>query len=117
MKYLIGCINKSLNRSNIIKTRFFLLNNNNIEDVTEKLCEGVKDIAPYKYNYGLANYPFGCGLSHYLQDSNLDKVNGLDLTNTKIIMFTLSDLKHILKVKNSFDTSIRKNLIEHMKRY
>lgn len=116
-KYLIGCINNDLKRSNTIKTRFFLLEGTQIKDITQKLCAGTKEITTYKYNKGLANYPFGCGLSHYLQNDNLNKVKGLNLKGFDIMMFTLNDLKTILKVKDAFDNNIEKSLLEYMKSY
>lgn len=114
-KYLVGCINNDMKRSNTIKTRFFLVDNNKIKDVTQELCEGSKEITTYKYNKGLANYPFGCGLSHYLQNNNLNKVKGLNLKDAEIMMLTLNDLKHILKVKNAFDSKIETNLLQYIK--
>lgn len=110
MKKLIGCIN---NKSwKVIKTRFFLIDGNKIEDVTEKICKKVNEekISNFKFNNGLANYHFGCGLSHYLQDDNLDKI-GLD--NTIIEMFTLNDVKSILNCKTVFDEDIRTNILAY----
>lgn len=105
-KILIGCINNNLGRSNTIKTRFFTLDDAGLKDVTEDICCGVnaKKISNFKYNKGLANYSFGCGLSHYLQNDNL---NLIGLNGYKIEMFTLKDIKHILKCKNAFDDNIK----------
>lgn len=111
-KVLIGCINNKLGRTNTIKTRFFLLEDNNIKDVTENICCLVNSnkISSFKYDKGLANYSFGCGLSHYLQNDNLPKIG---LNNTRIEMFTLNDIKYILKCKNAFDINITEAIKEY----
>ncbi|HDF2702580.1 TPA: hypothetical protein PC562_000316 [Clostridioides difficile] len=116
-KYLIGCIGNCLRSMKAIKTRFFLIDNNNIEDVTLKLCKGVEHIAPFRYKYGLANYNFGCGLSHYLDTYNLNTVNGLDLNNTHLIMLTLNDLKNIVGCKTVFDIDVEEKLLNYIKSY
>lgn len=115
-KVLIGCINNNLRRSNTIKTRFFLIEGTKVKEVTQKICKGAKHIAPYKYSQGLACYPFGCGLAHYLQNDNLEDITTLDLTNTRMEILMLNDLKHILKLKNAFDENIENKLMNYVSR-
>lgn len=116
-KYLIGCIGNCLRSMKVIKIRFFLIDNNNIEDVILKLCKGVEYIVLFRYKYGLVNYSFGCGLFYYLDIYNLNIVNGLDLNNIYLIMFILNDLKNIVGCKIVFDIDVEEKLLNYIKSY
>lgn len=134
---LVGCIDKL---DNIIKTRFFFVNpeNQEVRDVTMELCEAIEafnEVArairdtgeysmtiPFDYKYGMAEYSFGCGLSHYLQSDQFSEIeeryantgNNLSfpLVDCVISMYTPNDVKHILGCKNSFDDKITNALKE-----
>lgn len=133
MKKLIGCIDTL---EAVIKTRFFYVNSQTAEvrDVTLELCEAIESfntvarkirasakdaysmIIPYEYKSGLAEYSFGCGLSHYLQDSELKEVEvksanegktlSFPLSECTISMFTPDDVDNILECTNVFDYRI-----------
>ena len=114
MSILVGCINNKLGSSSKIRTRFFLLENNNIQDVTENICNKVNEskISNFKFDKGLANYSFGCGLSHYLNNENISQIGFKDCT---IEMLTLNDIKQLLKCKNVFDINISEAVKEFYK--
>lgn len=133
MKKLIGCIDTL---EAVIKTRFFYVNSQTAEvrDVTLELCEAIESfntvarkirasakgaysmIIPYEYKGGLAEYSFGCGLSHYLQESELKEVVertekdgkklSFPLSECTISMFTPDDVDNILECTNVFDYRI-----------
>lgn len=135
---LIGCI-KSLTYKTI-KTRWFYVNaeTKEVKDITDELFQAIDSfnivanekrktgeysmVIPYYYKNGLTEYSFGCGLSHYLQADNLEKVeilsNGLSfpLSKCSIIMYTPDDIKNILYCKNAFDIDIKESLINHIVR-
>jgi hypothetical protein len=125
---LVGCI-QTLN--SVIRTRYFYVNQETCEvrDVTIELCRTIADfnthakelrkkdeysmVIPYQYNNGMAEYSFGCGLSHYLQETEFEKLVerskkplSFPLTECRISMYTPSDVKHILSCRGVFDASI-----------
>jgi hypothetical protein len=131
---LIGCI-QTLN--SVIRTRFFYVNQetSEIKDVTLELCNAIEDfnehakkirdtgeysmLIPYQYKNGMAEYSFGCGLSHYLQDSEFEtivsrstKELSFPLVECRISMYTPSDVKHILSCRGVFDMNITQSLKE-----
>lgn len=134
---LVGCIDRL---DNTISTRFFYVNKEEgiVKDVTENLCEGIdayneeaqkiRDVGtyamiiPYDYKYGLANYSFGCGLSHYLQEKEFVKIEeavlqkGMELSfplaKCTMSMYTPHDISHILSCKGVFDRKIKEALIK-----
>lgn len=131
---LVGCI-QTLNDT--IQTRFFYVNKaeNDVRDVTLELCKRVDDFnettkairetgeyamtIPYEYKNGMAEYSFGCGLSHYLQENVFgDLVERsttaftFPLTDCRIAMYTPSDVKDILSCKGVFDKGIEGALRE-----
>lgn len=107
---------KSINGNGSIKTRFFHINEFGYQDVTYELCEGIKKynsnayqiietgeyslVIPIEYKNGLADYSFGCGLTHYLQESeflNLSNyIEEFSLETCKLVVFTPDDVKNIL---------------------
>jgi len=130
-KVLVGCIDKI---NSEICTRFFFVDKKEriIKDITMELCEAINSfnevaeeirktgeysmIIPFEYQYGLAKYSFGCGLTHYLQQNvfktieeracNDGKLLSFPLSECYISMFTPSDVKDILECKGVFDPSI-----------
>lgn len=131
---LIGCI-KTL--KSVIRTRFFYINieRNEVRDVTLELCNSIEDfnkvarnirdtgeysmLIPYQYKNGLAEYSFGCGLAHYLQEEEFEKIvarSGKELSfpleECKISMYTPSDVKHILSCRGVFDLNMTDSLKE-----
>lgn len=129
---LVGCI-QTLNST--IRTRFFYVSKeeNEVRDVTLELCQHVDDfnekaqavrdtgeyamLIPYSYNNGMAEYSFGCGLSHYLQENlfevvveRSEKSFSFPLTNCRIDMYVPSDVKSILSCKGVFDSGIEDSL-------
>lgn len=136
MKKLIGCINNLT--YNKIKTRFFYLDTNTheVRDITIELCDAIDEfnreaeeirangdysmIIPYKYKEGTAEYSFGCGLSHYLQESEFGKITHIakeiltfPLYECDLQMLVPSDIKHILECKNAFDLNIYDALVDY----
>jgi len=135
---LVGCIEQL---DAIIRTRFFYVNKeeNVVKDVTLELCDAIEsynDVAqairntgtyammiPYTYKYGMAEYSFGCGLTHYLQEKEFKKVEeafvqsgnklSFPLEKCSISMFTPHDVKHLLSCRNVFDIGIQKALHSH----
>lgn len=79
-------------------------------------------IIPFDYKYGMAEYSFGCGLSHYLQSdqfaeiekryANTGKILSFPLAECTIHMYTPKDLEYILDCNNSFDDKITEALKE-----
>lgn len=129
---LVGCI-QALNKT--IKTRFFYVNpdNNELRDVTYELCNSIKDfnaiaqasrdngtysmLIPYTYKNGMAEYSFGCGLAHYLQEDVFEELAkrsvkelSFPLTDCRISMYTPSDVKSILSASGVFDVRIEDSL-------
>ncbi|MEK5209262.1 hypothetical protein [Psychrobacillus sp. FSL H8-0510] len=132
---LIGCINKL---EQVIQTRYFYLNQETgaVKDVTLELCESIDSfneaarekrdnneyalIIPYEYNLGMAQYSFGCGLSHYLQADQFilierrhnaaGKTLSFPLFKCRISMYVPSDIKDILECTGVFDPSIQEAL-------
>lgn len=118
MSKLVGTI-KSINKT--IKTRFFYVDENGQRDVTLEVCEAIEEynekardlikqgeyslIIPIEYKKGLADYSFGCGLTHYLQESEFENlspyVKSFPLDKCKLHVFTPSDVKDILKSNDS----------------
>ena len=85
--------------NNTIKSKWFVLENGKVEDVTDNLfsdvirynkqCEKYSKI-PFSYDStGFIKYSFGCGLTHYLQNRNLNEVTSLDVDHIEVI--TTSD--------------------------
>lgn len=132
---LIGCI-KTLNYK-VIRTRFFYINkeSNVVKDVTLELCNAIEEynnhakkirnsgeyamLIPYHYKNGMAEYSFGCGLTHYLQQSEFENIvlrssNELSfpLVACNIYMYTPSDVKDILNCRGVFDMNITQSLKE-----
>lgn len=133
---LVGCIDTL---TSVIRTRFFYVNveEHEVRDVTMELCEAIdeynqvaKDIRstgdysmmiPFEYRYGLAEYGFGCGLSHYLQEEEFERIVNrfagsgrilsFPLVDCKISMFTPDDVQHILSCNGVFD----QNMVESLK--
>ena len=131
---LVGCIQTL---KNTIRTRFFFVDKsaNEVRDVTLELCQRVDDfnkkaqairdtgeyamLIPYSYNNGMAEYSFGCGLSHYLQENvfedlveRSEKPFSFPLTDCRISMYVPSDVKSILSCKGVFDSGIEDALRE-----
>lgn len=129
---LIGCI-QSLDTK--IETRYFYVNTelNEVKDVTLDLCKGIEAfnekakqiqstgiysmMIPYHYNNGMAEYSFGCGLSHYLQESifkNLESVYTFDfpLSRCEMTMYTPLDVRNLLGLKSVFHPEIENELKE-----
>lgn len=124
---LIGCIEKL---GNEIHTRYLYMDGETkeVKDVTYSLFVAIEKfnekarikrkrgvysmVIPYDYYKGLVQYSFGCGLSHYLQESvfaELEQVSGgLDfpLSSCRISMYVPSDVKDILNVSGVFDERI-----------
>lgn len=135
-KKLVGCIDKL---DSVIRTRFFYVGENGeVRDVTLELCEAIHEFnivtselrskgqdfmyIPYKYKYGLAEYSFGCGMSHYLQENtfelieeryaNTGKKLSFPLVECTISMYTPNDVKDILSCESVFDENITESLKE-----
>lgn len=131
MNKLIAGI-KSINPNGDIKAKFFLATDNDIEDVTAKLYNGInsynescrdelskgrhKLIIPYRFKDGYMLYSFGCGLTHYLQDDNFEELNdyvkGFSLINAKLTVLTPSDFKMLFK-KTVSDSTIESDLLNY----
>lgn len=115
---LVGCIDKLKEN---IHTRFFYVNLTEeiVKDVTQELCLAIDDYnahattlhanghyaltIPYKYKNGMAVYPFGCGLAHYLQEEEFQTIENrvttklsFPLAACRILMYTPFDIKDIL---------------------
>lgn len=139
VKKLIGVIDSM--KGSEIRTRFFYFDQETgeVQDVTHELCEAINQynevaheirrtgkysmVIPYEYGYGLANYSFGCGLAHYLQEDVFEEVEKrtaqagnplvFPLKECRISMFVPSDVKHILKCKGAFDGNMMNSLKEY----
>ncbi|WCK57286.1 hypothetical protein PP175_29285 (plasmid) [Aneurinibacillus sp. Ricciae_BoGa-3] len=133
MKHLIGCI-EDITRSGRIKTRFFYIDSKTkeVRDVTLELCETIEQYnqkaeriratgeyamkIPYDYKKGMAEYSFGCGLSHYLQEDIFEDISKeatsltFPLASCKLSMYTHSDVTDILECQSVFDGKIQKSL-------
>ncbi len=81
-----------------VKSKWFIKEDNKIKDVTAKLFMDVINYnqkktsftkIPYCFKNGYVTYAFGCGLTHYLQNTNLKEVTNLDVDN--IVIFTTRD--------------------------
>lgn len=118
MKVLVGLIKNDLRRTNLINTRFFLVDEEqrSCDDVTFKIVNGVNQsgIANFKYKNGLAVYSFGCGLSHYLNNSNLKDIKTLNLSDCKLEMFTIKDVKNIFETKDVFDITLKDKVYRYI---
>lgn len=131
---LAGCI-QSLT-STKIRTRFFFIDSKNgtIQDVTNELCQAIETynkyakslrskgyyavIIPFRYKNGLAEYPFGSGLSHHLQEEMLEEISthgqplSFPLAKCMINMYAPIDVKYFLGCKDVFDDKIEKSLMK-----
>lgn len=106
-----------------IKAKFYLVGEK-VENVTEDLYAGVQEYnkiattkIPYSLKNGVITYSFGCGLTHYLQQSNLLQINMYtesDLSNASLSVLTPDDCKNILKVTAKSD-EIQNKLLEYYK--
>lgn len=134
--FLIGCIDK-IKSFKSIQTRFFYLNSETaeIKDVTLELCNAIQDlnkklrksktskheyvkIIPYEYKYGLAEYPFGCGLSHHLNENIFEELSenvSFPIENCKLKIYTQNDIRYLLSVKGVFDKEIEQALLDFSK--
>ncbi|PLS19311.1 hypothetical protein CVD28_02545 [Bacillus sp. M6-12] len=131
---LVGCI-QTLNK--VIRTRFFYVSKetNEVKDVTLELCNAIENFndharkirdtgeyamfIPYDFKDGLAEYSFGCGLSHYLQRNEFENIItrsqkelSFPLEKCRISMYTPDDVKHILSCQGVFDMNITQSLKE-----
>ena len=88
-----------------IKSKWFTVENGQVKDVTTDLFLDVvnynNDVntftkIPYSFKDGFITYSFGCGLTHYLQDGNLEEVTTLDVNSISVFTttdFTMFDIK------------------------
>lgn len=116
MSKLVAAIN-SINTNGSIRARFLYVDKNGEKDVTVEICKAIKGfnnkakgvreagkyslIIPIDYKNGLAEYSYGCGLTHYLQEIEFKSlsayVESFPLERCKLEIFTPDDIKHILK--------------------
>lgn len=136
--YLVGCID-TMEKFGNIETRFFYVDiqRNKVKDVTMELCEAVESFnrfskgqmalngkyemtIPMKYKYGLAVYPYGCGLSHYLHEDTTESVgkylDTIPLKDCQIKMFTPNDMT-MMNGRNMsvFDDEIKVDILRFLK--
>lgn len=105
-------------KGNTIKSKWYKVVDGNLEDVTLQLFSSVKDYnksiqglrktsIPYDYANGYITYSFGCGLTHYLQNSNVGDVTQSDIKDINV--WTVSDLKMYTK-GNDWENDLKKAL-------
>ena len=129
---LIGCI-QNMKAVGLIRTRFFYLAADEkvqVRDVTKELCDVISIrnelamklkertgkhcmVIPYEFKKGMAEYPHGCGLSHYLHQENLKDINTIamntmsfPLDECRLIMLTPNDLSSLYGVADVFQEDI-----------
>lgn len=133
---LIGCIS-SLRTVGLIKTRFFYVNSTSgeVNDVTKELYLSLQKFnnyadeymkagfymvkIPYSFKRGLAIYPHGCGLSHYLSEELFEEISifgegilTFPLTECQILMYTPNEVENILGCKSVLGENIFRVLRE-----
>lgn len=134
---LVGCIDKLGTKT--IRTRFFYINKESreIRDVTLELCNAIQDynqfakthndtpdnyylVIPYEFKNGLANYSFGCGLSHYLDKCEFENIVArsgkplsFPLEQCSMTMYTPLDIKSIFKCVGVYDINMTEVLLDY----
>ena len=88
-----------------IKSKGFIVENGKVKDVTTELFldvqnynnkEGTFTKIPYSFKDSFITYSFGCGLTHYLQNSNLKELTTLNVDTISVFTttdFTMFDIK------------------------
>ena len=88
-----------------IKSKWFVVENGELKDVTMQLFSDVTNYnkkqstftkIPFSFKDDFITYSFGCGITHYLKNSNLKDVTTLDVNNISVFTttdFTMFDIK------------------------
>ncbi|AMN31357.1 hypothetical protein BFS06_11695 [Clostridium perfringens] len=117
MKIVVALIDSQIRGSRVIKTRFLLFEND-FKDITYDLCEGINKTCmhKFKYEHGLAVYSSDKGILNGLKPSVLNRVRNLDLRDSELEVFNLTDIRFILNCKNAFDINLTESLREYFKK-